>query len=362
MGRYQEVIRIYGCGVIKKVAPGPVLERSTGGAAVSVSGHRAYLAFDSLRIVDFLDPENPAVYDTAIDVGTPAPVAAGPIVAVVEHITHRPRRGTPYSGPALVLYDTSDPSNPTSSGWTRLGCTIRDYRHGDDGFGYSDSCPIDEQISSSDNHVYVSYLVHSYGWECQCFICEPCCCGSWDSVFPSSWKTGGSCSAWGSEVSGDYVFEQVGRRVTACNDRLDFAVSIELEADVTSMTGGGRIAALISATDEIFVLDLGTPDHVDGHENDDPTGRAFLRVHPRKDPRNPLTGVFGTRSPLRPNLIGLSLCKIKEVKPEAGEIVVDSIDARDGTPLVDVKPYLPYSDRAEDLRLPEWAKTPPDGL
>jgi tRNA-Thr(GGU) m(6)t(6)A37 methyltransferase TsaA len=98
------------------------------------------------------------------------------------------------------------------------------------------------------------------------------------------------------------------------------------------------------------------------HENDDPTGRAFLCVHPRKDPRNPLTGVFGTRSPLRPNLIGLSLCKIREVKPGAGEIVVDSIDARDGTPLVDLKPYLPYSDRAEDLRLPKWAKTPPDDL
>ena len=98
------------------------------------------------------------------------------------------------------------------------------------------------------------------------------------------------------------------------------------------------------------------------HENDDPTGRAFLRVHPRKDPRNPLTGVFGTRSPLRPNLLAMSLCKIKGVKPETGEIVVDSLDARDGSPLIDVKPYLPYSDRAEDLRLPEWAKTPPDAL
>ena len=98
------------------------------------------------------------------------------------------------------------------------------------------------------------------------------------------------------------------------------------------------------------------------HENDHPTGRAFLRVHPRKDPRNPLTGVFGTRSPLRPNLIALSLCRIEEVKPETGEIVVDSLDAKDGSPLIDVKPYLPYSDRAEDLRLPEWAKTPPDDL
>jgi tRNA-Thr(GGU) m(6)t(6)A37 methyltransferase TsaA len=95
------------------------------------------------------------------------------------------------------------------------------------------------------------------------------------------------------------------------------------------------------------------------HENDHPNGRSVLEVRPRKDPHNPLTGVFGTRSPLRPNLIALSLCKIIEVKGEAGEILVKSLDARDGSPLIDIKPYLPYSDRAEDLRLPEWAKNPP---
>lgn len=96
------------------------------------------------------------------------------------------------------------------------------------------------------------------------------------------------------------------------------------------------------------------------HQNDNPEGRSFLRVHPRKDPGNPLTGVFGTRSPLRPNLIALCLCEIKEVEQETGGIVVQSIDARDGSPLIDVKPYLPYSDRADELRLPEWARTPPD--
>ena len=95
------------------------------------------------------------------------------------------------------------------------------------------------------------------------------------------------------------------------------------------------------------------------HESDDPTGRSVLEVHPRKDPHNPLTGVFGTRSPFRPNLIAMNLCKIVEVKVETGEIVVESLDARDGSPLIDIKPYLPYSDRAEDLRLPEWAKAPP---
>jgi tRNA-Thr(GGU) m(6)t(6)A37 methyltransferase TsaA len=95
------------------------------------------------------------------------------------------------------------------------------------------------------------------------------------------------------------------------------------------------------------------------HENDNPDGRAVLEVHPRKDPANPLTGVFGTRSPLRPNLLAMHLCEIREIRPEQGEILVRSLDAREGSPLIDIKPYLPYSDRADDLRLPEWARTVP---
>ena len=95
------------------------------------------------------------------------------------------------------------------------------------------------------------------------------------------------------------------------------------------------------------------------HENDDPDGRAVLEVHPRKDPANPLTGVFGTRSPLRPNLLAMHLCEIREIRPEEGEILVRSLDAREGSPLIDIKPYLPYSDRADNLRLPEWARTLP---
>ena len=95
------------------------------------------------------------------------------------------------------------------------------------------------------------------------------------------------------------------------------------------------------------------------HENDTPDGRAVLEVHPRKDPANPLTGVFGTRSPMRPNLLAMNLCEILEIRPEEGEILVRSLDAREGSPLIDIKPYLPYSDRADHLRLPEWARTLP---
>ncbi len=95
------------------------------------------------------------------------------------------------------------------------------------------------------------------------------------------------------------------------------------------------------------------------HEHDNAEGRAVLEVHPRKDPANPLTGVFGTRSPLRPNLIAMHLCEVREFRPEKGEILVDRLDGKAESPLIDIKPYLPYSDRAEDLRLPEWAMTPP---
>jgi tRNA (adenine37-N6)-methyltransferase len=85
---------------------------------------------------------------------------------------------------------------------------------------------------------------------------------------------------------------------------------------------------------------------------DTPEKRATLRVHPRADKNNPLTGVFATRSPRRPNPIGLSVCKIKAV--EKDRIVVDEIDAFDQTPVVDIKAYIPVSDCVPDARVPWW--------
>jgi len=86
--------------------------------------------------------------------------------------------------------------------------------------------------------------------------------------------------------------------------------------------------------------------------NDVPQRRGILRVHPRGDARNPLTGVFACRAPVRPNLIALSVCRILSV--EGGVVTVDAIDAFDGTPVVDLKPLVPPDVRAEDLRVPEW--------
>ena len=88
------------------------------------------------------------------------------------------------------------------------------------------------------------------------------------------------------------------------------------------------------------------------HENDTADRRKTLRVHPRKDKKNPLSGVFATHSPLRPNLIGLTLCKIKSIKGR--RIEIEDIDAFDATPVIDIKCYIPSSVAESDVRLPAW--------
>lgn len=88
------------------------------------------------------------------------------------------------------------------------------------------------------------------------------------------------------------------------------------------------------------------------HEHDDPQSRGILQVHPRGNPANPLTGVFGTRSPRRPNLIGLSVARILAI--EQNILCLDKLDAREGTPVVDLKPYLPGMDAHLEATTPAW--------
>jgi tRNA (Thr-GGU) A37 N-methylase len=61
-------------------------------------------------------------------------------------------------------------------------------------------------------------------------------------------------------------------------------------------------------------------------------------VHPRGDSSRPLTGVFSTRSPARPNPIGLHRVTVERV--DGLKVEVSGLDAIDGTPIVDVKPVL----------------------
>jgi tRNA (Thr-GGU) A37 N-methylase len=63
--------------------------------------------------------------------------------------------------------------------------------------------------------------------------------------------------------------------------------------------------------------------------------------------------VFGTRSPRRPNLIALTLCRIVSVK--ANVVEVETIDALADSPVLGLKPFIPGYDSAINARSPEWA-------
>ena len=69
--------------------------------------------------------------------------------------------------------------------------------------------------------------------------------------------------------------------------------------------------------------------------------RDVLQVHPRGDLKRPLTGVFATRSPDRPNPIGLHRVSVLEVAEQ--KLKVAPLEAIDGTPIVDIKPVLAAS-------------------
>lgn len=94
------------------------------------------------------------------------------------------------------------------------------------------------------------------------------------------------------------------------------------------------------------------------HENDDQEGRSVLQVHPCGNEANPLTGVFATHSPRRPNLIALTRCRVMAV--EGSRIVVEAIDALHGSPVVDIKAFFPDDECAGGYRFPRWEKSEDD--
>lgn len=67
-------------------------------------------------------------------------------------------------------------------------------------------------------------------------------------------------------------------------------------------------------------------------------------------------GIFATRSPIRPNPIALTAVAVLNIDFENGFIHVPYLDAEDGTPVLDIKPYHPATDRIKNVNVPEWCK------
>ena len=82
------------------------------------------------------------------------------------------------------------------------------------------------------------------------------------------------------------------------------------------------------------------------------TGRAPNRVRPMGRRELPLMGLFATRSPRRPNPIGIATVKLLERRGNV--LKVEGLDAIDGTPVIDIKPYIVGYDSAANAKVASW--------
>lgn len=82
----------------------------------------------------------------------------------------------------------------------------------------------------------------------------------------------------------------------------------------------------------------------------DRSAKDIQRVHPMADESNPLTGVFATRAPVRPNPISYTVCEL--VNREGNTLQVKGLDALNETPVIDIKSYKRYE--IEELEFPDW--------
>jgi tRNA-Thr(GGU) m(6)t(6)A37 methyltransferase TsaA len=93
------------------------------------------------------------------------------------------------------------------------------------------------------------------------------------------------------------------------------------------------------------------------HGNDSEDNRQILRVTPRRHAGAPELGVFATRSPIRPNPIAFEVCKL--IKVDGCTVFVEGSDAYEGTPIVDIKPYIPRADAVTEAITPAWTSFGP---
>lgn len=89
------------------------------------------------------------------------------------------------------------------------------------------------------------------------------------------------------------------------------------------------------------------------HLRDSEEERKTILVFPRRHSVNVEKGVFACRSPTRPNPI--NMCVVELLKVNECMLTVKGLDAFKGSPIVDVKPYLPRADAVAEARVPPWS-------
>jgi len=93
------------------------------------------------------------------------------------------------------------------------------------------------------------------------------------------------------------------------------------------------------------------------HLRDNPEERKTLKVVPKRHPGAPEVGVFASRSPSRPNPIGLCVVQLSRI--DECNLFVKDLDALEGSPIIDIKPYIPRADSVPNAQAPSWTQSGP---
>lgn len=96
-----------------------------------------------------------------------------------------------------------------------------------------------------------------------------------------------------------------------------------------------------------------------GHDNED--SRSIMQTELPYAP-GVTAGVFACRAEYRPNPIATTACKVLDVDPDTGRVDIAAIDAYDGSPLLDIKPYIGVVDRVHDIQVPDWFEGWPEWM
>jgi tRNA-Thr(GGU) m(6)t(6)A37 methyltransferase TsaA len=127
-------------------------------------------------------------------------------------------------------------------------------------------------------------------------------------------------------------------------------------------------SSVVLAIDEEFASGLKQLEHFShvmvlwwADRTDDPESRRTLTCRPPYAEEH-LTGVFACRAEYRPNPIAVTTCRIEEVDEDRGEVVVQDIDALDGSPILDLKAYFPVLDRVREAHIPGWLEGWPEWM
>jgi len=135
---------------------------------------------------------------------------------------------------------------------------------------------------------------------------------------------------------------------------------VRSRARQTMPDGWGDVESTVVLRPELepMLLNLGDYSHVIvvfwPHLVPDDVRGSKPQLYPRDDPQYPLMGILATRSQIRPNPVLITPVRLLGVK--GATLRVRGLDAIDGTPVLDVKPYLPHHDSVPDAKVPGWVE------